>query len=78
MLRGVSDGAADLARGDTGRFMNAVALRVAPPRSGTGSKGPKKPAEAQPKPAPSKPVPSKPEPEAEAQSPLQKLMHRFR
>ena len=78
VLRGVSDGAADLARGDTGRFMNAVALRVAPPRSGTGSKGPKKPAEAQPKPAPSKPVPSKPEPEAEAQSPLQKLMHRFR
>ena len=56
----------------------AVALRVAPPRSGTGSKGPKKPAEAQPKPAPSKPVPSKPEPEAEAQSPLQKLMDRFR
>lgn len=78
VLRGVSDGAADLARGDTGRFMNAVALRVAPPRSGTGSKGPKNPAEAQPKPAPSKPVPSKPEPEAEAQSPLQKLMHRFR
>ena len=53
--------------------MNAVALRVAPPRSGTGSKGPKKPTEAQPKPAP-----SKPEPEAEPQSPLQKLMDRFR
>jgi PTH1 family peptidyl-tRNA hydrolase len=73
VLRGVSDGAADLARGDTGRFMNAVALRVAPPRSGTGSKGPKKPTEAQPKPAP-----SKPEPEAVPQSPLQKLMDRFR
>ncbi|MFG6564675.1 aminoacyl-tRNA hydrolase [Sulfitobacter sp. 1A13421] len=73
VLRGVSDGAADLARGDTGRFMNAVALRVAPPRSGTGSKGPKNPTEAQPKPAP-----SKPEPEAEPQSPLQKLMDRFR
>ncbi|MFG6517817.1 aminoacyl-tRNA hydrolase [Sulfitobacter sp. 1A13496] len=73
VLRGVSDGAADLARGDTGRFMNAVALRVAPPRSGTGSKGSKKPTETQPKPAP-----SKPEPEAEPQSPLQKLMDRFR
>jgi PTH1 family peptidyl-tRNA hydrolase len=71
VLRGISDGAADLARGDTGRFMNAVALRVAPPRSGTGNKGPKKPAEAPPKPAPSKP-------EAEPQSPLQKLMDRFR
>lgn len=73
VLRGISDGAADLARGDTGRFMNAVALRVTPPRSGTGSKGPQKPAEASPKPAS-----SKPEPEAEPQSPLQKLMDRFR
>jgi len=73
VLRGISDGAADLARGDTGRFMNAVALRVTPPRSGTGSKGPQKPAEASPK-----PTSSKPEPEAEPQSPLQKLMDRFR
>ncbi|UOA32573.1 Peptidyl-tRNA hydrolase [Sulfitobacter sp. DSM 110093] len=76
VLRGISDGAADLVRGDTGRFMNAVALRVAPPRSGTGSKGPQKPAEAKPQAASAKPA--TPEPEAEAQSPLQKLMDRFR
>ncbi|MCP5072060.1 MAG: aminoacyl-tRNA hydrolase [Rhodobacteraceae bacterium] len=33
LLRGISDGAANLAAGDAGRFMNAVALRTAPPRS---------------------------------------------
>ena len=33
LLRGISDGAADLAAGDGGRFMNAVALRLNPPRS---------------------------------------------
>ncbi|KUP92470.1 aminoacyl-tRNA hydrolase [Tritonibacter horizontis] len=37
LLRGLSDGAAELGRGDSGKFMNAVALRVAPPRSSTGS-----------------------------------------
>lgn len=35
LMRGISDGAASLAAGDGGRFMNAVALRVAPPRSST-------------------------------------------
>ncbi|MBM7066184.1 aminoacyl-tRNA hydrolase [Actibacterium sp. 188UL27-1] len=35
LMRGISDGAADLARGDAGRFMNAVALRLNPPRSST-------------------------------------------
>ncbi|ABD56509.1 aminoacyl-tRNA hydrolase [Jannaschia sp. CCS1] len=35
VLRGVSDGAPHLARGDGGKFLNAVALRVAPPRSST-------------------------------------------
>ncbi|MFS4582185.1 aminoacyl-tRNA hydrolase [Phaeobacter sp. C3_T13_0] len=33
LMRGISDGAAHLAAGDGGKFMNAVALRVAPPRS---------------------------------------------
>uniref|UniRef100_UPI0039B84672 aminoacyl-tRNA hydrolase n=1 Tax=Albidovulum sp. TaxID=1872424 RepID=UPI0039B84672 len=32
VLRGISDGAAALAAGDAARFMNAVALRTAPPR----------------------------------------------
>jgi PTH1 family peptidyl-tRNA hydrolase len=35
LLRGISDGAAALAVGDLVKFQNAVALRVAPPRSST-------------------------------------------
>ncbi len=33
VLRGISDGVPELAAGDAARFMNAVALRTAPPRS---------------------------------------------
>jgi peptidyl-tRNA hydrolase, PTH1 family len=40
LLRGISDGAAALAAGDGARFMNAVALRTAPPRSSTGVEKP--------------------------------------
>ncbi|WP_223428411.1 aminoacyl-tRNA hydrolase [Tateyamaria pelophila] len=43
VLRGCSDGAPHLAQGDGPKFMNAVALRVAPPRSGTGEKPGSKP-----------------------------------
>ncbi len=68
LLRGISEGAADLARGDTGRFMNAVSLRVAPPRSSGGAKA------EQPKPAPA----PEPEPESEPRSALQRLVDRFR
>lgn len=64
LLRGISDGAAELAKGDAGRFMNAVALRVAPPRSS------KKPA------AKAKPTPA-PEPE-DTRTSMQKLMDKFR
>lgn len=70
LLRGISEGAADLARGDTGRFMNAVSLRVAPPRSSGGAKA------EQLKPAPA-PEPE-PEPESEPRSALQRLVDRFR
>ncbi|APG48239.1 aminoacyl-tRNA hydrolase [Phaeobacter porticola] len=48
LLRGISDGAPHLAAGDGGKFMNAVALRVAPPRSSgakqadAGSRSPSK------------------------------------
>lgn len=45
LLRGLSDGAPHLAEGDATRFLNAIALRTAPPRSGTGEA----PAEPQPK-----------------------------
>ena len=65
VLRGVSDGAVALAEGDATRFMNAVSLRVAPPRSSGGV------VEAKPVAAPAA------EPE-ETKSPLQRLMDRFR
>ncbi|MDP4991359.1 MAG: aminoacyl-tRNA hydrolase [Marivita lacus] len=75
LLRGISDGAAQLADGDTGKFMNAVALRVAPPRS---SKKPDKSAKAEKADVPK----SDPKPEAkqepEARNPLQRLVDRFR
>ena len=80
VLRGVSDGAPFLAQGDSAKFSNAVALRVAPPRSGTGQKGSSPDAKEQkaPKPAAaSKPDPV-PAPEDDARSALQKLMDRFR
>ncbi|QYZ68313.1 aminoacyl-tRNA hydrolase [Neotabrizicola shimadae] len=68
VLRGVSDGAVALAEGDATRFMNAVSLRVAPPRSSGGAR--------EAKPAAAKPVAESPV--EEAKSPLQKLMDRFR
>ena len=64
MLRGISDGAAHLAAGDTGRFQNAVALRLNPPRSSTTA--PKE-----------KTVEDKPAPE-DTRSPMQKLLDKFR
>ncbi|MBK0327441.1 aminoacyl-tRNA hydrolase [Rhodobacteraceae bacterium F11138] len=69
LLRGISDGAAELAQGDTGRFMNAVALQTAPPRSSGGAVKSAKPA----------PKPAKPDPNpADSRSALQKLADRFR
>ncbi|WP_147125738.1 aminoacyl-tRNA hydrolase [Shimia ponticola] len=68
LLRGISDGAADLAAGDKGRFMNAVALRVAPPRS---SKTVEKATTKETTKA------SEPEPE-DTRSSIQKLMDKFR
>ena len=68
MMRGIADGAAALADGDGAKFMNAVALRVAPPRYSTGTK-----AETAPK--------AKVEPEAapeDNRSALQKLADKFR
>lgn len=73
VIRGLSDGAPDLARGEGSKFSNAVARRAAPPR----------PAKPKPKPegeaaqtAPSAPSPE-PEPAPE-KSPLQRLVDRFR
>ncbi|MCA0907598.1 aminoacyl-tRNA hydrolase [Ruegeria marisrubri] len=67
VLRGVSDGAPHLAQDDGGKFMNAVALRTAPPRSSktaalkaeTASKAP-------------------PKPPADERSAMQKLLDKFK
>ena len=68
VLRGVSDGAPHLAEDDSAKFLNAVALRVAPARSST----------SKPKPKPKTLPQSAPKSEAEdTRSPMQKLMDRF-
>ncbi|MBW7920518.1 MAG: aminoacyl-tRNA hydrolase [Rubellimicrobium sp.] len=65
LLRGISDGAGALARGDGPGFQNAVALRMAPP-----------PKREKPGKAPAAPPPENAgEPE---RSPLQRLIDRFR
>ena len=43
LMRGLSDGATHLALGDGAKFLNAVALRTAPPRASTGTQAPVKP-----------------------------------
>ena len=65
LLRGISDGAEALAAGDGQRFMNAVSLRTAPPRSSTTREKPEAP-------------PAAPEPQVDTRSPMQKLLDRFR
>lgn len=69
LLRGICDGAPDLARGENGKFQNAVALRVNPPRSST-TKPAKEPA------APK--ADAKDTPKEDTRSPLQKLADKFR
>jgi len=73
VLRGVVDGAPALANGDAPTFLNAVALRVAPPRSSTGTAARKKPEAPRPD---ATPVPKTPP--ADDRSPLQRLADRFR
>jgi PTH1 family peptidyl-tRNA hydrolase len=77
LLRGLSDGAPDLAAGDTGRFLNAVALRTAPPRAprATAPKPPEPPARTVAGPAA---PPENPQSGDAARSPLQRLVDRFR
>ncbi len=69
LMRGISDGAKPLAAGDNSKFLNAVALRVAPARSSKSS----------PKPTPGTPAPQAEDPPAEdSRTPMQKLMDKFR
>lgn len=86
LLRGISDGAAALAEGDGARFMNAVSLRTAPPRSSGGSGAGAKPAKPA-KPATvegsAKEVPPAADsagsaPASDSRSPLQKLKDHFK
>jgi peptidyl-tRNA hydrolase, PTH1 family len=65
LLRGISDGAPELAKGDSGRFLNAVALRTAPPRSSTTTK-------------PETPKAAEDEPGPDTRSAMQRLMDKFR
>lgn len=74
LLRGISDGAEALAMGDGSKFMNAVSMRVSPPRPSTGTQS-----------APAKvdmPMPAKPAPKdtdaPDTRTALQKLADRFR
>jgi PTH1 family peptidyl-tRNA hydrolase len=73
VLRGCADGAPSLAAGDPPKFMNAVALRVAPPRPSTGKRPPEKVVTERPK---KKPV--EPAPDTDSRSAMQKLMDRFK
>ncbi len=68
LLRGISDGAEELAKGDSGRFMNAVSLRTAPPRSST----------SKPKTTTANKPPEPAVVEDEKLSPLQRLAAKFR
>lgn len=70
LMRGIADGAPALAEGDGPRFTNAVGLRMAPPKA---------PPET-PKAKPDGTVPTKtpPKEDADARSPLQKLVDRFK
>ena len=65
LMRGLSDGAAALAAGDGQKFMNAVSLRTAPPRSSTTAEKPAKDL-------------APPPPAEDTRSPMQKLLDRFR
>jgi PTH1 family peptidyl-tRNA hydrolase len=77
LMRGISDGAPYLAAGDTARFMNEVALRLNPPRSGTDQNGPQPVKSPDPRPADTGAKDDEIS-QMETRSPMQKLMDRFR
>jgi PTH1 family peptidyl-tRNA hydrolase len=73
VMRGISDGIGQLIDGHGDKFLNAIALRAAPPRSSTTKPG-KAPASA---PA-SSPAPSEAAPQEDTRSALERLKDRFR
>lgn len=74
LLHGISDGAPALAAGDAPRFQNAVALRVAPPRSSATTAALRPAPDAPPPPATPVADPAASPP----RTPLQRLADRFR
>lgn len=77
VLRGCSDGAADLAAGDSGKFMNAIGRRVNPPRSSGGSTPEAAPNSKKKEPPQPKPKAAPVAEQEDTRSPLQKLMDKF-
>lgn len=74
LMRGIAEGAPDLAAGRNDRFLNAVALRMTPPRPGPATR----PADRNSDPSRADPPEAQPGPEPEATGPLRRLIDRFR
>ncbi len=72
LMRGISDGAAALATGDTAQFLNAVGLRVSPARSSTTIKPMPAPAASLPEPT------SDPTSEPDTRTAFQRVADKFR
>jgi PTH1 family peptidyl-tRNA hydrolase len=78
LMRGISDGAPDLARGDSARFLNAVALRTTPQRAASGTAGPGKSAEAAAPPDKPATRAGTPDSTPDTRSAMQRLLDKFR
>jgi len=79
LLRGISDGAEVLAAGDGPKFLNTVALRMAPARPSTGpGKGGAAPISPAAAPKPKTETETDPGPEDPPRTALQRLADRFR
>ena len=80
LLRGISEGVPSLAEGDGPRFLNAVALRTAPPRSSTSAPSATGAAKPDGKPQAASPPKAGAAPLAQddTRTPMQRLLDRFR
>jgi peptidyl-tRNA hydrolase, PTH1 family len=84
LLRGISEGVEALAMGDGPRFMNAVALRTAPPRPASGKERPETAPKATAKPQadttakPASAAPPPPSPDASPFAALRRLADKLR
>ncbi len=76
VIAGIAEGAPDLADGDQGRFLNAIARRIAPARPSTGKKGGDPQKTTQKTPAKTSDESHEAGPE-DAKSLLQKLVDKF-